>query len=141
MEQRDLQGYLTFFGFAISVLAVFYFAIEFLPEVSQWTQLAALVLLAVCFAFLGVYLRHTAVGEPFFPGPNMRWLRPPVVLYLMALIAGVAAEIRFLAIDDVDRAIKIFASLVIGLALIFWASRWRKKEEEGDEPPVADESA
>lgn len=138
MEQRDLQGYLTFFGFAISVLAVFYFAIEFLPEVSPWTQLAALVLLGICFAFLGVYLRHTTIGEPFFPGPRMGWLRPPVVLYLMALIAGVAAEIRFLAIDDVDRSLKIFVSLIIGLALIFWASRWRKKEEDEDPAGIED---
>jgi hypothetical protein len=125
VDDRQLQGYLTFFGFAISVLAVFYFAIEFIPRVSQWTQLAALVLMGLNFAFLGVYLAQTAIGEPFFPGPRLRWLRPAVVLYLMALVAGIAAEIRFLRIDDVAVPLKILVSLLIGIALILVAARRR----------------
>lgn len=118
MKERTLQGSLTFLGMAISVIAVFYFAVEYLPDVSEWTQLSALILLALAFAFLGVYLRETVLAEPFFSGPHLRWLRPPVVMYLMALIAGIVAEFVFLGIDDLQRPIKILISLVVGIGLI-----------------------
>jgi hypothetical protein len=83
--------------------------------------------MGLTFAFLGVYLAQTAIGEPFFPGPRLRWLRPAVVLYLMALVAGIAAEIRFLRIDDVAVPLKILVSLLIGIALILVAARRRSK--------------
>ncbi len=118
-----LHGALTFLGFAISVLAVFYFAIEFIPRVSEWTQLASLVLLALSFAFLGVYIRQTVVGGPFFEGPRLQWLRSEGVLYLLALITGIVAEIRFLAIDVVPKPAKILASLVIGIGIIILVAR------------------
>jgi hypothetical protein len=118
---------LTFLGFAISILAVFYFAIEYIPQVSQWSQLASLIFLALAFAYLGFYLKSTVIGQPFFDGPRLRWLRPPVVLYLLALITGIVAEIRFLGIDDVPRPLKILISLVIGIGLIVVVAR-RKGE-------------
>ncbi|MFA5944636.1 MAG: hypothetical protein WC876_09245 [Candidatus Thermoplasmatota archaeon] len=118
MKERTLQGALTFLGFAVSVIAVFYFAIEYIPRVSEWTQVAALILLGFCFAFLGVYLRGTSVGQPFFSGPRLQWLRPPVVLYLLAIFSGIVAEVRFLGIDGVPKPVKILASLVLGIGLI-----------------------
>lgn len=131
MTERTLRGALTFLGFAISVLAVFYFALEYIPRVSEWTQLAALILLGLFFAFTGVYLRSTVVGEPFFEGPRLRWLRAPVVLYLLALLAGVVAEIRFLNIDDVPRPLKILISLVIGVGLIVLVAQRRESSGAG----------
>lgn len=118
MRERTLQGALTFLGFALSVIAVFYFAIEYIPRVSPWTQVAALILLGLAFALLGVYLRATAVGQPFFSGPRLQWLRPPVVLYLLAIFSGIVAEIRFLSIDAVPVPVKILVSLGIGIGLI-----------------------
>jgi len=118
MNERTLQGALTFLGFAISLMATFYFASTYLPEVSAWTRLAALVLLGLAFAFLGVYIRGTAVGQPFFSGPRLSWLAPANVLYLAALFCGIAAEVVFLSMDDVSRPIKILASLVVGVGLI-----------------------
>lgn len=132
MKERTLQGSLTFLGFAISVIAVFYFAIEYLPLVSPWTQLIALVLLALGFAFLGVYLRATSIGEPFFDGPRLRWLRPPVVLYLLALVAGITAEIVFLNIDMVPTPAKILASLVIGIGMIVVVARRHGEDRPTD---------
>jgi hypothetical protein len=126
-SERTLSGALTFLGFAISILAVFYFAIEYIPQVSQWSQLASLIFLALAFAYLGFYLKSTVIGQPFFDGPRLRWLRPPVVLYLLALITGIVAEIRFLGIDDVPRPLKILISLVIGIGLIVVVAR-RKGE-------------
>ncbi len=117
MKEQTMQGALTFLGFAISVIAVFYFAIVYIPKVSEWTQLAALVLLAISFAFLGVFLRDTVVGRPFF-GERLPWLAPPYVMYLLAIFAGIVAEIRFLNIDMVPKPIKILASLLIGVGLI-----------------------
>lgn len=125
MGERTLQGALTFLGFAISVLAVFYFAVEYIPRVSEWSQLASLIFLGLFFAYLGVYLRFTFFGEPFFEGPRLRWLRPPIVLYLLALISGIVAEIRFLSIDDVPRPLKILISLVVGIGLIVLVARDR----------------
>ncbi len=125
MYERNLQGALTFLGFAMSVIAVFYFAIEYIPRVSPWSQVAALVLLGLCFAFLGIALRETAVGGPFF-GDRMPWLRPVYVLYMLAIFAGIVAEIRFLAIDDVPTPLKILVSLAIGIGLIFWVARRQK---------------
>lgn len=123
MAERTLQGALTFLGFAISILAVFYFAIEYIPDVSEWSQLASLILLALSFAYLGAYLKDTVIGQPFFEGPRLRWLRPPIVLYLLALITGIVAEIRFLGIDDVARPIKILISLLVGIGLIVVVAR------------------
>lgn len=134
MEERTLQGSLTFLGFAISVLAVFYFAIEYIPRVSEWTQLAALVLLGLAFAFLGIYLRQTVVGEPFFSGPRLQWLRPPVVLYLLAIFSGIVAEIRFLTIGDVAVPLKILVSLAIGIGLIVAVARRSGRDAKTDRP-------
>lgn len=122
MKEETLQGALTFLGFAISVIAVFYFAIEYIPRVSEWTQVAALVLLGFAFAYLGVYIRATVVGGPFF-GDHLPWLQPAYVLYLLAIISGIVAEIRFLAIDEVARPLKILVSLAIGIGLIVWVAR------------------
>ncbi|HUR64401.1 MAG TPA: hypothetical protein VM241_07965 [Candidatus Thermoplasmatota archaeon] len=128
MNERTLQGALTFLGFAISIMAVFYFASTYVfrYEVSEWTRLAALILLGLCFAFLGAYLRDTTLGQPFFAGPRLAWLRPPVVLYLLALFAGIAAETVFLNMDGVDRAVKILVSLLVGIGLIVGVARRSK---------------
>jgi hypothetical protein len=125
MNERALQGALTFLGFAISIMAVFYFASTYVfrYDVSEWTRLAALILLGLCFAFLGAYLRDTTLGHPFFAGPRLAWLRPPVVMYLLALFAGIAAEAVFLGMDGVDRAIKILVSLLVGIGLIVAVAR------------------
>lgn len=120
---RPLQGALTFLGFAISVLAVLYFAIEYIPRVSPWSQVATLILVGLAFAFLGTYLKSTVVGEPFFGGERLRWLRAPVVLYLLAVLSGIVAELVFLGIDDVAKPVKILASLAIGIGLIVVVAR------------------
>jgi hypothetical protein len=133
MNEKTLQGSLTFLGFAISIMAVFYFASTYVfrPDISEWTRLVALILLGLCFAFLGVYLRGTTIGQPFFDGPRLAWLRPPVVLYLLALFAGIAAEAVFLNMDGVDRAIKILVSLLVGVGLIVVVAR-RSKHGAGE---------
>lgn len=118
MKERTLQGAMTFLGFTISLLTIFYFSIEYLPRVSDWTRLLALVLMGLCLAFLGVYVRETSVGQPFFDGPKLRWLRPAAVLYIAALVCGIAADIVFLGMDAVERPIKILASLLVGIGLI-----------------------
>lgn len=137
MTERTLQGSLTFLGFAITILAVFYFAIEYIPRVSEWSQLASLILLALAFAFTGAYLKSTVIGQPFFDGPRLRWLRPTVVMYLLALITGIIAEIRFLNIDDLPVPAKILISLVIGIGIIVVVARQRtsKGEANGEAPP------
>lgn len=127
MAERTLPGFLTFLGFAISTLAVLYFAFEYIPRVSPWTQLAALVLLALFFAFMGAFLASTAIGEPFFAAPRLRWLRAPNVLYLLALVAGIVAEFRFLTIDDLGRPLKILISLVLGIGLIVAVAQRRPR--------------
>ena len=140
MQERTLQGALTFLGFAISILAVFYFAIQYIPRVSPWSQVAALILLGGAFAFLGVYLRSTSVGQPFFSGPRLHWLRPPIVLYLLAIFSGIVAEIRFLSINDVSTPVKILVSLGIGIGLIVAvaqsASRKAAHKQEDAGPPA-----
>ncbi len=117
MKERILQGSLTFLGFAISIIAVFYFAGVYLPDVSEWTRLVALVLLSSFFAFMGVYLRGTEIGEPFF-GDHLRWLRPTYVLYLCSVGSAISAEVVFLAINGVETPVKVLVSLLIGVGLI-----------------------
>lgn len=126
MNEKTLQGSLTFLGFAISIMAVFYFGVTYLRQVSEYTRLAALVLLGLTFAFLGVYLRDTTLGEPFFPGPRLGWLRPPVVMYLSALFCGIVAEIVFLNIDAIADPLKILVSLLVGVGLIVVVARRAK---------------
>ena len=137
MNEKTLQGALTFLGFAISIMAVFYFASTYVfrPDINDWTRLAALVLLGLCFAFLGVYLRDTTLGQPFFAGPRLAWLRPPVVMYLLALFAGITAEGVFLGMDQVDRAVKILVSLLVGVGLIVAVAR-RGKATQPPAPPA-----
>lgn len=132
MNEKILQGSLTFLGFIISVIAVIYFAGSYIPDVGEWTQLLALILLGVFFAFLGVYIRSTDVGGPFF-GDALRWLRPTYVLYLLAIASGIVAEIRFLTIDDVARPIKILVSLLIGVGLIVFVARQNREGDASDE--------
>lgn len=135
-REQILQGALTFLGFVISIIAVVYFAGTYLPDVGEWTRLAALILLGVFFAFLGVALRGTEIGEPFF-GEHLAWLRPTYVLYLLAIVSGIVAEFVFLAIDDVERPIKILVSLLLGVGLIV-AVAWREKRRQGgDHAPDA----
>jgi energy-converting hydrogenase Eha subunit B len=138
MNEKTLHGALTFLGFAISIMAVFYFAgtYVFRPDISEWTRLAALILLGLCFAFLGVYLRDTTLGQPFFAGSRLAWLRPPVVMYLLALFAGIAAESVFLGMDGVDRAIKILASLLVGIGLIVAVAQRAKRPAPPTAPPA-----
>lgn len=129
-HERTLEGALTFLGFALGVIAVFYFAVEFIPLVSPWTQVATLLLLAVSFAYLGVWLKTTAVGGPFFQGPRLRWLRPSVVLWLMAIVAAIASDIVFLGIDDVPKPAKVLITLLIGIGLIVFVARQKVAEKE-----------
>lgn len=124
-NERTLQGALTFLGFAISILAIGYFAGTYIPDISPWSQLASLALLSLAFAYLGVFLKETTIGQPFFEGPRLRWLRPPVVMYLLALIGAIWAEIVFFNIDDLPRPLKILISLVIGIGLIVVVARRR----------------
>ncbi len=128
MNEKILQGSLTFLGFVISIIAVIYFAGSYIPDVGEWTQLAALILLGVFFTFLGIYIRSTDVGGPFF-GEKLLWLRPTYVLYLLAIISGIIAEIRFLTIDDVARPVKILVSLAIGVGLIVFVALRSKHDE------------
>lgn len=123
MRDATLRGALTFLGFAIGVLAVIFFASEYVFRVSDWSKLVALSSLALSFSFLGVYVQGTIVGVPFFQGPRLGWLRPSVVLYLLALLAGIAAETVFLGIEAVPRPAKILVSLLVGIGIILWAAR------------------
>jgi hypothetical protein len=141
MRERTLEGSLTFLGFALSVIAVFYFAIQYIPRVSEWTQVAALLLLGLAFASLGVYLRGTSVGQPFFSGPRLQWLRPPVVLYLLAIFSGIVAEIRFLSIDAVATPIKILVSLAIGIGLIVAVAQRAGRRSSDQDPKEAGRAA
>ena len=122
-SERTLQGALTFLGFAISILAIGYFAGSYIPDISPWSQLASLALLSLSFAYLGAFLKETTIGQPFFDGPRLRWLRPPVVLYLLALIGAIWAEIVFFGIDDIPRPLKILISLLIGIGMIVVVAR------------------
>lgn len=135
-SERTLQGALTFLGFAISILAIGYFAGSYIPDISPWSQLASLALLSLAFAYLGVFLKETTIGQPFFEGPRLRWLRPPVVLYLLALIGAIWAEIVFFGIDDMPRALKILISLILGIGLIVVVARRKggAKEASPDSP-------
>lgn len=137
-RERTLQGALTFMGFVISVLAVFYFAVEYIPLVSDWTRIGALILLALMFGFLGAYLRQTVIGDPFFEGPRLRWLRPAVVMYLSAIVSGISAEIAFLGMDGIDRPIKILGSLLVGIGLVVGVAR-RYHKEESETAPAREE--
>lgn len=143
MNEKIMQGALTFLGFVITIIAVIYFAGSYIPDVGEWTQLAALILLGAFFAFLGIYLRGTEVGQPFF-GARLLWLRPTYVLYLLAIISGIIAEIRFLTIDEVARPWKILISLAIGVGLIVLVARKERgspkksvKKKAGTKKPAA----
>lgn len=135
-SERTLQGALTFLGFAISILAIGYFAGAYIPDISPWSQLGSLALLSLAFAYLGVFLKETTIGQPFFEGPRLRWLRPPVVMYLLALIGAIWAEIVFFGIDDLARPLKILISLVIGIGLIVVVARRRGPRATPETPPA-----
>ena len=121
MNERILQGALTFLGFAISIIAIFYFAGEYLPDVSEWTRMAALVLLASFFAFMGVYLHGTEIGEPFF-GDHLKWLRPTYVLYLSSIASAITADVVFLGIEEISTPLKVLVSLLVGVGLIVFVA-------------------
>lgn len=128
MNERILQGALTFLGFVISIIAIFYFAGVYLPDVSEWTRMAALILLAFFFAFMGVYLHGTEIGEPFF-GDHLKWLRPTYVLYLCAIVSAITADVVFLGIDEIDTPLKVLVSLLVGVGLIIFVA-WSQRKEK-----------
>jgi hypothetical protein len=131
MNEKILQGALTFLGFAISIIAVFYFAGVYLPDVSQWTRMASLILLGLFFAFMGVYLRGMEIGEPFF-GDHLKWLRPTYVLYLCSVGSSISAEVVFLGIPQVPTPLKVLASLLIGVGLILFVSLGQKMRRDAE---------
>ncbi len=133
MKENILQGALTFLGFAISIIAIFYFAGVYLPDVQELTRMAALILLALFFAFMGVFLRGTEIGEPFF-GDHLRWLRPTYVLYLCAVGSAISAEVVFLGIDEVSTPLKVLVSLLVGVGLIMFVAWAQKRQSHGDAP-------
>lgn len=134
MAERALQGTLTFVGFMLSFLAIIYFAIEYVRPISDWTKIAALILGAVSFTYLGLYIQQTMVGGPFFEGPRLRWLRPAIVLYLLALLSVIWADIVFLGLDEFPRPMKVLVTLLAGIGLIIVAARARTRRPEPNEP-------
>jgi len=129
MSERNVHGILTFSGFMISVLTIFYFATEYIPPLSPWSRIAALVLLAVAFAAFAFYVQSTSVGGPFFDVDHMRWLRPSNMFYLLAVVAIVIADGLFIFdIEDLARPLKVLVSLGIGVGLVFFAARMRRSE-------------
>lgn len=132
MNERILQGALTFLGFAISIIAIFYFAGVYLPDVSEWTRMAALILLAFFFAFMGVYIRGTEIGEPFF-GDHLKWLRPTYVLYLCSVVSAITADVVFLGIDGIETPVKVLVSLLVGVGLIMFVAWTQRQDKASDE--------
>lgn len=126
MAERTLQGALTFLGFVLATFAIVYFAAEFVAPLSEWTKIAALLLAAVAFVYLGVYFQQTAIGVPFFDGPRLRWLRPAVVAWLLGLMSVIWADIVFFGTPGLPRPLKVLATLALGIALIVVAARMRK---------------
>ena len=127
MTERNVHGILTFSGFMISVLTIFYFATEYIPPLSPWSRIAALILLAIGFAAFGYFIQSTAVGGPFFDVDRMRWLRPSNMFYLLAIVAVVIADGLFIFdIEDLARPLKVLVSLGVGIGLVFAAARMRK---------------
>lgn len=125
-EQRNMEGALTFVGFAISVLAILYFSFEYIPEVSPWSQVAALLLLAVSFWAFARYVNATVVGEPFFGGPRLSWLRPANIFNLLAIIAAIVADMAFFDVPRIDTPVKVLVSLAVGVAIVIVAAKRRR---------------
>lgn len=136
-SERTLQGALTFLGFIIGVVTVFYFAGLYVEPLSSWSKMAALGLGAIAFVYLGLYIQGTSIGAPFFDGARLRWLRPSVVLYLLAIIATIRADVVFIAdVRDVPDLFKVLANLALAIALIVVAARTRKAKGPEGAPPA-----
>lgn len=125
MAERTLRGALTFLGFILSFFAIVYFAVEYVRPISDWTKIVALALAGLSFTYLGLYIQQTTVGAPFFDGPRLRWLRPAVVSYLLALLAVIWADIVFLGLDGFPRPLKVLVTLLVGIGLVIVAARAR----------------
>ena len=126
MTERNMEGALTFVGFAISVLAILYFAFEYIPYISEWSQVASLLLLAVSFWAFARYVNATVVGEPFFSGPRLQWLRPANIFNLLAILSAVMADVAFFGVDGIDTPVKVLVSLAAGIAIVLVAARRRR---------------
>lgn len=127
MKERNVQGALTFIGFAISVLAILYFAIEYIPYLSPWSRVAALVALGVAFGAFASYIRSTTVGGPFFDSPRLQWLKPSNVFILLAIFAAIMADVAFFAVPGVETPVKVLVSLLAGILLVVVAARVRQR--------------
>lgn len=123
MTERNVQGILTFSGFMIAVLTIFYFATEYIPPLSDWGRVVALLLLAVSMAAFGFYIQSTSVGGPFFVD-RLAWLKPSNMFYLLAIVSLVIADGVFVfGVDDLARPVKILVSMLAGVGLVFYAAR------------------
>lgn len=112
-------------GVLVTSLGVVYFATEFIDRLSDWGIVLSLLLLTVVFVSLGLHFEQQ-------PAPDAPWLRIPVALYALALVSGLVAAIRFLAIDELNRIVKVLVILALGLGMLFAAARWL-----GPKPPPA----
>lgn len=113
----QVRTVLVLLGILVTSLGLVYFASEFMDRLSDAGIVLSLLLLTVIFVSLGLHFETQPASEP------TTWLRIPVALYLLAVVSGIVAAIRFLGMDGLDRIVKVLVVLAVGLGLIFVAAR------------------
>jgi len=117
----SVRNLLLLIGIAVTSIGLVYFATEFVDRISDWGRFLAMVLLTVLFVALGAHFESgPEAGAAAGAWP---WLRATTALYVLGLVSAVVGVFVFLTMDAVDRAVKVLATLLLGLGLILVAAR------------------
>ncbi len=131
----DVRNVLLLVGVLVATIGTVYFATEIRTRVSDGGRVLALVLLGVMYASLGHHFERQGSLGVAVDKRGWRWLRVTTMLYMLGVLAAVAALFVFLSIDAVDRLLKAGVAIGLGLALILVAA-WHMSS---DPPPEEEE--
>lgn len=125
------RNMLILIGIVVASIGIIYFATVFIDRISEWGRLASTVLLVIVFVSLGLHF-EAAEDAPHDLRSGWEWLRITTALYVLGLLSALVAVVVFLGMEQVDRVIKVLATILVGLGLILVAGK-----RYGLRPPAA----
>ncbi|PSG96783.1 hypothetical protein BRD56_08345 [Thermoplasmatales archaeon SW_10_69_26] len=118
-----MRNVLVTIGILTAGIGIVYFAAEFIDQISPWSRMASLALLAVMCTALGRHFEAEEADSELVDREGWRWLRVPTALYVLGLVAALGAIIVFLGLEDLSRLVKAAIAIALGLGIVVVGAR------------------
>lgn len=121
------QAFLTLTGLVVSTVGIIYLATVFFPRLSEWGQLAMLLLITLGYGAAAVFVDGLGLDEAFFDLRGFRWLTLPAALFILSGVGALVTTIFFVNMDVLAQEVKVAVAIVAGL-LLLGAGAWVGRE-------------